>query len=54
MTTRLPKAPSAPMQERIAVRMAEQAFAELRLSNDPASASRWLAAQLAPMPEALA
>ena len=33
---------------------AEQAFAELRLSNDPASASRWLTAQLAPMPEALA
>jgi tRNA-dihydrouridine synthase C len=33
---------------------AEQAFAELRLSNDPASASRWLTAQLAPVHEALA
>ena len=29
---------------------AEQAFAELRLSNDPASASGWLEARLAPAP----
>jgi tRNA-dihydrouridine synthase C len=33
---------------------AERAFGELRLSNDPASASRWLAAQRTPALQALA